>query len=157
MALPDSCLELKSQVEEAGENGAQVLAGGSICNDSNGKGRFFEPTLLRDCTNDMAIMKKESFGPLMPVCKVYNDNEALELMNDSVYGLTAALYSRDYKLAEEMAKKIDHGTVFLNRCDFLHPMLPWTGRKASGYGHGLSKYGFNLFLRYKGLNFNIIQ
>lgn len=106
MALPDSTLFLKEQVDEAINNGAEVVIGGSLCNDANGKGRFFEPTLIKECRNDMSIMTKESFGPILPVCKVETDDEAIELMNNSEYGLTAAFYTKDYKKAEKMAKRV---------------------------------------------------
>ena len=106
MALPDSTLFLKEQVDEALSNGAEVVVGGSLCNDAAGKGRFFEPTLIKECRNDMSIMTKESFGPILPVCKVENDDEAIELINDSEYGLTAAIYTKDYKKAEKMAKRV---------------------------------------------------
>jgi len=106
MALPDSNLLLKEQVDEAVNNGAEIVVGGSLCNDSQGKGRFFEPTLIKDCRNDMIIMRRESFGPLLPVCKVESDDEAIELINDCEYGLTSAFYTKDYKKAEKMAKMV---------------------------------------------------
>ncbi len=106
MALPDSLLLLREQVDEAVNSGAELLLGGSIVNDAEGKGRFFEPTLLKECRNEMQIMQKESFGPLMPVCRVENDDEALDLINSTEYGLTNAIYTKDYKKALEMSKKV---------------------------------------------------
>lgn len=129
MALPDAPLLLKEHVDQAVGAGAELLLGGSIINDSNGKGRFFEPTLIKDCRNDMLIMSKESFGPIMAVSRVENDEEAIDLINDSEYGLTNAIYSKDYKRASAIGDKLNCGTVFLNRCDTLHPLLPWSGRK----------------------------
>ncbi len=108
LALPDSTLFLKDQVDDALSNGAEVVVGGSLCNDAAGKGRFFEPTLIKECRNDMAIMTKESFGPLLPVCKVETDDEAIEMINNSEYGLTAAFYTKDYKKAEKMAKRVKY-------------------------------------------------
>lgn len=106
MALPDAPLLLKDQLDEAITSGAELVLGGSIVNDSKGKGRFFEPTLLKECRNDMQIMTKESFGPILPVMKVENDDEAIDLMNDSEYGLTSAIYSKDYKKAEELSRRV---------------------------------------------------
>lgn len=155
MALPDALSFLKEQIEKAGEEGAEIVFGGNITKDSEGLGRFFEPTLLRNCNNSMDIVRNESFGPILPVIKVSSDNEAIELMNDSEYGLTAAIYSKDYKLAQELGRKLDCGTVYLNRCDSLNPRLPWAGRKNSGVGIGLSKYGFGAFYKVKAYNFKL--
>jgi len=157
MALPDSLMFLKEQVEHAGESGAEIVIGGNITADKNNLGRFFEPTLLKNCDNNMEIMRKESFGPVLPVCKVSSDNEAIDFMNDSEFGLTGAVYTKDYKIAEKLCSQLECGTVFLNRCDSLNPKLPWSGRKNSGVGIGLSKYGFSAFYRLKGYNFNIPQ
>jgi acyl-CoA reductase-like NAD-dependent aldehyde dehydrogenase len=106
MALPDAPIFLKESVDEAVSSGAEVLCGGNIVNDANGKGRFFEPTLIKECRNDMQIMAKESFGPLMPVAKVESDDEAIDLINNSEYGLTAALYSKDYQKATTLASRV---------------------------------------------------
>jgi acyl-CoA reductase-like NAD-dependent aldehyde dehydrogenase len=106
MALPDAPLMLKEQVDEAVNNGAELLLGGSIVNDSNGKGRFFEPTLIKEVRNEMQIMQKESFGPLMPVCRVESDDEALDLINATEFGLTNAIYTKDYKQALQLSKKV---------------------------------------------------
>lgn len=155
MALPDSLSILKEQVEHAGESGAEVIIGGNITTDSQGLGRFFEPTLLKNCDNNMEIVRKESFGPVLPVIKVSSDNEAIDMINDSDYGLTAAIYSKNFNLAEKLGSSIEVGTVFLNRCDTLNPRLPWSGRKESGVGVGLSKHAFAGFYRLKGYNFNL--
>jgi len=155
MALPDAPILLRDQVAEAVSSGAEIICGGNICQDEKGKGRFFEPTLLKECTNEMSIMSRESFGPLMPCAKVEDDQEALALINNTDYGLTTAIYSKDYKIVEDLSKNIDTGTVYLNRCDYLHPLLPWSGRKRSGCGTSLSKYGFSNFYKLKSLNFKL--
>ena len=103
----------------------------------------------------MSIMSKESFGPILPVCSVEDDNEAISLINNSDYGLTAAIYSKDYHTAEILSKQLDVGTVYLNRCDYCHPLLAWNGRKKSGNGVSLSKYGFNNFFKPKSINFRL--
>lgn len=105
-ALPDSLLFLQDQVEEAISEGAQVVIGGRITTDAKGKGRFFEPTLIRDCNNEMNIMMKESFGPILPIARVSGDDEAIEMINNSEFGLTASIFSKDYKNAQELAKRV---------------------------------------------------
>lgn len=157
MALADSIFHIKDQIEKAGEAGAEVIYGGNITTDSKGKGRFFEPTLILNCDNSMDIIRKETFGPVLPVIKVSNDNEAIELMNDSEYGLTSAIYSNDYKKAEKLGEQLNTGTVYLNRCDNLNPYLPWSGRKNSGVGVSLSRYGFESFYRLKSYNYRILS
>jgi acyl-CoA reductase-like NAD-dependent aldehyde dehydrogenase len=106
MALPDAPILLKEQVEEAVSSGAEIVCGGNIVNDSTGNGRFFEPTLLKECNNDMQIVAKESFGPVLPVIKVENDDEAIDLINSSEYGLTSALYTKDYNKANLLANRV---------------------------------------------------
>lgn len=155
MALPDSLYFIKDQVDKAGLAGAEIIYGGNMVSDSDSKGRFFEPTLLINCDHNMDIMREETFGPVLPVCKVSSDEEALSLMNESQFGLTAAVYTEDYAFAEKFMSKVDAGTVFLNGCDSLNPLLPWSGRKNSGVGIGLSKYGFNALYKTKGYNFNL--
>jgi len=111
-ALPDSLIFLQDQVQEAVSEGAQLVCGGSLTTDTNGKGRFFEPTLIRDCTNEMNIMMKESFGPILPIAKVSGDDEAIEAINNSEFGLTASIFSKDYKNGLELAKRVKYNIRF---------------------------------------------
>ncbi|MGE0526626.1 MAG: aldehyde dehydrogenase family protein [Bdellovibrionales bacterium] len=143
--------EMKRQILEARENGATVLVGGEA--EILGQGVFFQPTLICNVTNDLRIMQEENFGPILPVMAVDNLEEALELINDSTYGLTAAIYTRDVDVARRFARDANVGTVFMNRCDYLDPALPWTGVKNSGCGSALSKYGFYHLTRRKSLHF----
>ncbi len=106
MALPDAPLFIKEHVEEAVHMGAEIVVGGSIVNDKNGKGRFFEPTLIKDCRRDMLVMRKESFGPLMCVSPVDSDDEAIDLINNCEYGLTNAVYSKDKEKCLELAEMV---------------------------------------------------
>ncbi|NUM89248.1 MAG: aldehyde dehydrogenase family protein, partial [Bdellovibrionales bacterium] len=131
--------------------GARVLVGGRI--EKIGQGTFYPATLLVNVTNDMEIMQEENFGPILPVMRVKNLQEAIRHVNDSPYGLTSAIFTRDTGVAREFARKVDVGTVFMNRCDYLDPALPWTGVKHSGCGSSLSKYGFYGVTRRKGLHF----
>jgi acyl-CoA reductase-like NAD-dependent aldehyde dehydrogenase len=146
---------LDAQVKDAVKRGAKVLAGGKRAPHPAGKSTslFFEPTLLADCPNDALVMQEESFGPLVPVARVRDDAEAIERMNDSRYGLTASVWTKDPARAEHFARALEAGTVFQNRCDYLEPSLAWTGVKESGIGSTLSRYGFFHLTRRKSIHF----
>ena len=134
---------LTSQVSDARERGARVLTGGGRLERP---GFFFEPTVLVDVTHDMAVMREETFGPLIGVMKVKSDEHALELMQDTEYGLTAAVYSKDRERAEALLADLDVGSAYVNCCDRVSPRLPWTGRRHSGIGCTLSTYGIEAFV-----------
>lgn len=137
---------LLDQVKDAKEKGATVLYGG---NAVNSKGYFIEPTVLVNVNHDMRVMKEESFGPVTGIQKVKDDNEALQLMQDTEYGLTAAIYSKDYDRAEALMKQMNTGTVYWNCCDRVSGALPWSGRKHSGLGSTLSYQGIRAFVQPK--------
>jgi acyl-CoA reductase-like NAD-dependent aldehyde dehydrogenase len=141
---------LEKQVADARKRGARVLAGGRRLEGA--RGPFFQPTLLADCPNESAVMQEESFGPLVPVLVVKDDDEALRHMNDSRYGLTASVWTRDRARAERFVRELEAGTVYQNRCDYLEPSLPWTGVKDSGKGSTLSRYGFYQLTRRKSVH-----
>jgi acyl-CoA reductase-like NAD-dependent aldehyde dehydrogenase len=103
----------------------------------------------------MPIMREETFGPAVGIMKVVSDEEALRLMNNSDYGLTAAIFSADAARAEALADQLETGTVFLNRCDYLDPALAWTGVKNSGRGCTLSRVGFEQLTRPKSYHFKV--
>ncbi|GAB5362033.1 hypothetical protein AAMO2058_000763300 [Amorphochlora amoebiformis] len=155
MAQPSSIEFLSSQVNDAKEKGALVLTGGQSATDDKGMGRFFRPTLLADCNHSMDVMKEESFGPVLGVMPVKSDDEAVKLMNDAHYGLTGVLFTENKERADMLAPQIEAGTVFMNRCDFLDPELPWTGVKDTGKGVSLSKHGFRAFSRLKSYHFKL--
>ncbi|MCG3117280.1 MAG: aldehyde dehydrogenase family protein [Candidatus Manganitrophus sp. SA1] len=144
---------LESHVKEGVRRGARLLLGGKRVKGM--KGNFFEPTLLADVPNHAKVMQEESFGPLVPVLSVKDDGEALARMNESRYGLTASIWTRDRMRAELIARELEAGTVFQNRCDYLDPCLPWTGARESGIGSTLSQYGFYHLTRRKGIHFRI--
>lgn len=146
---------LKAQIEQARARGAKVLLGGDVAT-VNGKGRFFQPTLLTDVAPDLDVMRVETFGPVLPVVAVRSDDEALARINDSDLGLTAAIYTRDLERAERMARDLEVGTVYMNQCDTLDPALPWTGRKDSGKGSTLSELGFLHLTRPKAKSFKLL-
>jgi len=107
------------------------------------------PQIITDVTHDMRIMREESFGPVVGIMSVKNDKEAIKLMNDSNFGLTASLWTEDINRAEAIADRIDTGTAFMNRADYLDPALCWTGCKDTGRGGGLSMIGYHNLTRPK--------
>jgi acyl-CoA reductase-like NAD-dependent aldehyde dehydrogenase len=141
---------VEAQVGEARSKGARVLCGGRRWSGS--RGFHYEPTLLADCPEDSAAMREETFGPLLPVRAVESDEEAVARMNDSRYGLTASVWTRDAARADRLARDLVAGTVYQNRCDYLDPELPWTGVKESGIGSTLSRYGFFGLTRRKSVH-----
>jgi acyl-CoA reductase-like NAD-dependent aldehyde dehydrogenase len=142
---------LRSQVEDATSRGARLLVGGH--GPAELAGNFYLPTLLADVANEVDVMQQESFGPLLPVCSVRNDQEALALMNDSAFGLTASIWTVDQERAEYFARRLHAGTIFQNRCDYIDPALPWTGWGESGKGSTLSRFGFYHLTRRKTIHF----
>ena len=153
MAQAEAPRKLAAQVEEARSKGGRVLCGGKPIHDAAGRGRFFDPCLVADANHSMhGLMVEESFGPIVGVQKVSDDDEAVRSMNDSPYGLTAAIWTRDQERAFRIGAQIETGTFFMNRCDYLDPMLPWTGVKDTGKGMSLSKYGFLPLTRRKSFH-----
>ena len=137
---------LKRQVAEAKKLGAKVLTGGrSIA----GKGNWFEPTVVVDVDHRMRLMRDESFGPVIGIQRVHDDDEAITLMNDSDYGLTAGVYTASEKRAKRILANVEAGSVYWNCCDRVSPRLPWSGVKRSGMGLTLSTYGIQTFTRPK--------
>ena len=117
--------------------------------DADDGGAYLTPQLLTDVTHDMEVMREESFGPVVGVMKVSSDEEAVALMNDSRYGLTASLWTPDVERAARVGDRVETGTVFLNRADYLDPGLCWTGVKDTGRGGGLSVIGYHNLTRPK--------
>lgn len=137
---------LTAQVKDAVRRGATLLAGGRPI---TGPGFFFEPTVLVKVNHTMRVMREETFGPVIGIQKVRNDEEALSLMKDTPYGLTASVYSRSEKRARRILEKLDVGTGYWNCCDRVSPFLPWSGRKNSGCGVTLSYLGIRAFVKPK--------
>ena len=108
---------------------------------------YMAPQILINVSHNMRVMTEETFGPVVGIMKVAGDEEAISLMNGSVYGLTAAIFSADVAAAEACGARLETGTVFLNRCDVLDPALPWVGVKDSGRGHTLSIWGYEHLTR----------
>jgi acyl-CoA reductase-like NAD-dependent aldehyde dehydrogenase len=137
---------LSSQIKDAEEKGGKIAAGGKSI---DGTGYFFEPTVITEANHSMSIMKEESFGPVIGIQKVSSDEEALKLMQDTEYGLTASIYSKSYDRAEKLFTHLDTGTVYWNCCDRVSAGLPWSGRKQSGLGVTLSHLGIRAFVQPK--------
>ncbi|MBX3263667.1 MAG: aldehyde dehydrogenase family protein [Labilithrix sp.] len=154
LAQPWHTKELEAFVADATKKGAKLVAGGKAAS-VGGKGRFFEATMLTGVPQDADLMQRESFGPILAIAPVASDEEALEKMNASRLGLTASVWTRDRARAERMARDLDFGTVYMNRCDALDPALPWTGVKDSGRGVTLSALGFDALTRPKALHFRL--
>jgi acyl-CoA reductase-like NAD-dependent aldehyde dehydrogenase len=142
--------EVRAQTSEAVAAGAKALV--SPARFSNDQGSYLMPQLLIDVDHSMRVMKDESFGPVVGIMKVKNDAEAISLMNDSQFGLTASLWTADIDRAESIANAIETGTVFMNRCDYLDPALCWTGCKNTGRGGGLSVIGYHSLTRPKSFH-----
>ena len=137
---------LEDQIADALRRGAKLLTGGR---KADRPGFYFEPTVLVDVTHDMLVMRDESFGPVIGLMKVPSDVAARELMADTEYGLTAAVYSASRTRAEAILSELDVGTAYWNCCDRVSPRLPWSGRGHSGIGCTLSSYGIEAFTKPK--------
>jgi acyl-CoA reductase-like NAD-dependent aldehyde dehydrogenase len=137
---------LQKQIDDAVKKGAAIITGGKRAGE---KGYFFEPTVLVNVNHEMAVMKDETFGPLIGIMKVADDDEAIRLMQDSEYGLTASVYSSNRQRAEKILEQINAGTGYWNCCDRVSASLPWSGRKHSGFGTTLSHAGLRAFVKPK--------
>nr|WP_309502641.1 aldehyde dehydrogenase family protein [uncultured Roseovarius sp.] len=138
--------EVRAQIDEA-------LAAGATAHietfDADDGGAYLTPQILTDVTHEMRVMRDESFGPVVGIMKVASDEEAIALMNDSEFGLTASLWTADVARAQSVGDRIETGTVFMNRADYLDPGLCWTGCKNTGRGGGLSVIGYHNLTRPK--------
>ncbi len=137
---------LRKQVADAKKKGATLHVGGSVV---RGRGNWFEPTVFTDVDHSMALMREESFGPIIGIQAVADDAAAVDQMNDTEYGLTAGVYTRDAKRARRILAQVRAGSVYWNCCDRVSPRLPWSGLGHSGIGLTLSTYGIQTFTRPK--------
>ncbi len=138
---------VRAQLKQAEEMGAQALLKRGL-----GEGTYLPPEILIDVHHGMAVMTEETFGPVVGVMPVESDEEAVLLMNDSRFGLTASVWTEDLHRADRLARKIQAGTVFANRCDYLDPSLAWTGVKDSGRGCTLSLVGYEQLTKPKSFH-----
>jgi len=141
---------VRGQVSDAVAAGARTLI--DPADFPADGGGYLAPQIVVDVDHSMRLMSEESFGPVVGVMKVRNDDEAVDLMNDSEYGLTAAIWTADADAAEALGDRIDTGTVYMNRCDYLDPALAWTGVKHTGRGCTLSVVGYEHLTRPKSFH-----
>ncbi|MBO1040092.1 aldehyde dehydrogenase family protein [Brucella pituitosa] len=142
---------IREQKAEALRKGAKAHVNMTVGNDVSGS-PYIAPEVLTNVDHQMSVMREESFGPIVGIMKVRNDEEALALMNDSIYGLTASLWTTDTDHAATLGDRIETGTVFMNRCDYLDPALVWTGVKDTGKGAALSPIGYGNLTRPKSFH-----
>lgn len=144
---------VRGQIDEALSKGAKALINENDFSHSKAGTPYLAPQVLVNVNHDMRVMYEESFGPVIGIMPVKNDDEAIQLMNDSPYGLTASIWTKDESAAETIAEQLETGTVFMNRCDYLDPALAWTGVKDTGHGISLSILGYNQLTRIKSYHF----
>ncbi len=142
---------VRAQIKQAVKNGAKAL----LRLKDTPKTPYLPPEVLIDVDHRMAVMTEESFGPVVGIQAVKDDDEAIGLMNDSRYGLTASIWTKDAEAALRIGERVDTGTWFMNRCDYLDPALAWTGVKDSGRGCTLSRLGLEAFTRPKSFHLRL--
>lgn len=151
MATPGAAKFLQGQVVDAVKRGGKLVVGCSDFEVPKG-GWFFAPHVVAGAPQDCSLMQEESFGPVVGILPVKNDDEAIRLMNDSPYGLTASIWTSDPQRAVKVGERVETGTFFMNRCDYLDPALPWTGVKDTGRGATLSHYGLLQLTQLKSMH-----
>ncbi|PVE24962.1 aldehyde dehydrogenase [Microvirga sp. KLBC 81] len=140
---------VRGQNAEAAAKGAKAHIDTKRFAADTGNTAYLAPQVLTDVDHSMSVMREESFGPTVGIMKVKGDEEAIRLMNDSPYGLSAAIWTSDVDAAEAIGEKLETGTVFMNRCDYLDPALAWTGVKDTGRGASLSRLAYESLTRPK--------
>jgi len=151
LARREQIAVLEDQVADAIRLGAHLEMGGARL---PGRGSYFEPTVLTGVDGRMKVMREESFGPIIGIQVVTDDMDAIACMNDTEYGLTAAVYTPDRTRAERILERVNAGSVYWNCCDRVSPRLPWSGRKHSGMGATLSVAGIRAFVQPKAWHLN---
>ena len=138
---------IRSQISEAEKQGAKRLIDESKFSIAKDDNCYIAPQVMIDVDHSMRFMMEETFGPAVGIMPVKDHQEAKQLMNDSPYGLTASIWTKDLDFAKEFGRDIETGTFFMNRCDYLDPALAWTGVKDTGVGCSLSVLAFDQFTR----------
>jgi len=155
MARASLAATVRAQTAEALAKGARAHIDERAFAISRSGTPYLAPQILTNVDHSMSVMMEESFGPVVGVMKVASDEEAIALMNDSPYGLTASLWTGDVEAAETIGAQLQTGTVFMNRADYLDPALAWTGVKDTGRGATLSRIGYEMLTRPKSLHFRV--
>ena len=144
--------KVRAQIKQALAQGAKAgIDRKRFAADERGS-PYLAPQVLLNVDHSMRVMREESFGPVVGIMQVDGDREAIELMNDSPYGLTASIWTRDETRARELGDQLRTGTVYMNRCDYLDPALAWVGVKQSGRGCALSALGYQQLTRPKSFH-----
>ena len=143
---------VRDQIADAVAKGAKTHINIKHFTADTGSGNFVSPQILTGVDHSMALMRDENFGPVVGIMKVKDDAEAVRLMNDSPYGLTASIWTQDEAAAHQIGREIETGTVYMNRCDYLDPALAWTGVKDTGRGVSLSEIGYTMLTRPKSFH-----
>ncbi|WP_027924809.1 aldehyde dehydrogenase family protein [Pseudomonas sp. URMO17WK12:I12] len=152
LVTPAAADFVRGQIAEALAQGAIALIEPTAFAADEPGSAYLAPQVLVDVTHQMSVMREESFGPVVGIMPVDGDDEAIALMNDSEFGLSASIWTQDLAAAERLGNEIDTGTVFMNRCDYLDPALAWTGVKNSGRGVTLSRLGYEHLTRAKSFH-----
>jgi len=143
---------VRNQIIEAVKQGAKAHINPAEFDLDEASTAYMAPQVLTDVDHTMRVMTEESFGPVVGIMKVSSDEEAIRLMNDSEFGLSASIFSADIEGSVVLGNELEVGTFFVNRCDYLDPELVWTGVKNTGRGYTLSKLGFGNFIRSKSFH-----
>jgi|TARA_R110002073_G_scaffold29145_1_gene92053 acyl-CoA reductase-like NAD-dependent aldehyde dehydrogenase len=152
---PGAARFVRGQIDEAVAAGAKALIDPAhFPADAHGTS-YLAPQVLVDVTHDMRVMTEESFGPVVGIMPVKDDAEAVQLMNDCDFGLTASIWTKDMAAAEALSEQLETGTCFANRCDYLDPGLAWTGVKDTGRGCSLSSHAYQHLTRLKSYHFRV--
>jgi len=147
---------VRGQIDEAIAAGAKALVDAENFSADQAGTPYLAPQVLIDVDHSMRVMTEETFGPVIGIMPVSGDEEAIKLMNDSEFGLTAAVFTQDENAAIEIGNQIETGTWFMNRCDYLDPALAWTGVKNSGRGCTLSSVGFEQITRPQSYHLKLV-
>lgn len=149
---PSAAEFVRGQIRQAIQMGAKALIDAELFPANREGSAYLAPQVLVDVNHSMSVMRDESFGPVVGIMSVDNDAQAIELMNDSEFGLSASIWTKDLAAAERIGDQIQTGTVFMNRCDALDPALVWTGVKNTGRGATLSRVGYETLTRPKSFH-----
>jgi acyl-CoA reductase-like NAD-dependent aldehyde dehydrogenase len=155
MVRADAAASVREQVQDAIRSGARSLVDQSHFAAEKEGTAYFGPRILANVSHDMRVMREETFGPVMTVMPVSGDDEAIRLINDSRYGLTSSVWTTDPDAAIRIGNRVETGTWYMNRCDYLDPALAWTGVKDSGRGCTLSRLGIEAFTRPKSFHLRL--
>ncbi len=150
-----SAEKIRHEIQAAISQGATPLIDTSYFPMAKPGTAFVAPQLLVNVKRSMSIINDEIFGPVAAIIPVQSDEEAIEAINASKFGLTASIWTQDCAQMEALSQRLEVGTVFMNRCDYLDPCLVWTGTKESGKGYALSEKGFDAFVQLKSLHFRL--